>query len=318
MRQKYDIDGENPVEGSVPEAYISFNPAQLKAITAGTNVTFDDKNRLICLEITDDKLTSAGFELSYLPQYWYDAKKQDRGLWKYTVYESDAADNRVYAETNDPVNPKVTITADETVTVKNIVTDINVTKVWLAVDNNTLNPANLPDITLTLMQSKFNAPLNVAGAQEAHKDDVTIATVTLSYDKTKGEVVAKYENNGTAIGTVVQQTQPEGIKDLYWSYNWSNLPAYQVTGEPYYYYVKETNPGAGWTQATGETANTQNPIAGDAPSNRVFQITNEAIRYTLPETGGMGTLPYTAGGLLLMAAAAFLLGQQVKHRREDC
>lgn len=313
MRQKYGMEG-NPVENSVLESYSGFNAAQLKAITADKDTTVRvNEDGIICLTIMNGNLTSAGFELSYLPQYWYDATTQTRGLWKYTVYEQDADDGTVYADVSAPVNPETSISGQNTITVTNVVTDINVTKVWLAVDGNTLNPANLPDITLTLMQSKFNAPLNVA---EAHRDDVAIATVTLSYDKTK--VVAKSEKNGTAIGTVGQQTQQAGKEDIYWSYNWSNLPAFQENGEPYYYYVKETNPGAGWTQATDETANTQNPIAGNATSNRVFQITNEAIRYTLPETGGMGTLPYTAGGLLLMAAAAFLLGQQVKHRREDC
>ncbi len=316
MRQKYEADGETKI-GTL-ETYMDISTAQLKATAQNTTVSVND-DKVVCLQIEADAITSAGFELSYLPKYWYDASNQTNGLWKYTVQEVTPVGNAyqpVHAALDkSDVNPETSIAGDNTITVTNVVTDINVTKVWLAVDGNTLNPANLPDITLTLMQSKYNAPLNVEGAQQAHKDDVVIGTVTLSYDTDK--VVAKNVNNGTAIGTVGQQTQTAD-KNIYWSYKWSNLPAYQQDGEPYYYYVKETNPGAGWTQATDATANTQNPIAGNATSNREFQITNEAIRYTLPETGGMGTLPYTAGGLLLMAAAAFLLGQQVKHRREDC
>ena len=45
---------------------------------------------------------------------------------------------------------------------------------------------------------------------------------------------------------------------------------------------------------------------------------SENPAYTLPETGGAGTTPYTMGGLLLMAAAGFfLLYNHSKRRRED-
>ena len=38
--------------------------------------------------------------------------------------------------------------------------------------------------------------------------------------------------------------------------------------------------------------------------------------FVLPETGGTGTLPYTAGGLLIIATASLLLYIQFKRRRE--
>lgn len=76
--------------------------------------------------------------------------------------------------------------------------------------------------------------------------------------------------------------------------------------------------GSGWQLVTDDpNATNTAPIPANS-ENRVFQITNTPITYTLPETGGIGTLPYTAGGLLLMAAAALLLGQEIKRRREGC
>ena len=49
-------------------------------------------------------------------------------------------------------------------------------------------------------------------------------------------------------------------------------------------------------------------------------ITNtpvEVPEYVLPETGGIGQIPYTAGGLLLMAAAMSLMYNQKKRRKEE-
>ena len=46
-------------------------------------------------------------------------------------------------------------------------------------------------------------------------------------------------------------------------------------------------------------------------------IVDEMITFTLPESGGHGTLPYSVGGLLLIIAAACLLYIHTKRRRGD-
>ena len=46
-------------------------------------------------------------------------------------------------------------------------------------------------------------------------------------------------------------------------------------------------------------------------------ITNLIGGYELPETGGAGTIPYTAGGLLLTGAGVLLLYSNKKRRKED-
>ena len=260
---------------------------------------------------TDTPTDAATLTLTRLPRYWFDKDTGASGEWYYYVKEVDAEGNEVHsasAPTNG-VLPGINLNV-KTLTVTNTLTDISARKVWTSLDNQfTLNPANLPDITLTLKQTT---------AEAAADGDKTIATVTLGWDAEAGKVVAK-NLDGWQFGEVVEYTAPEGSKNIWWGYKWYNLPAYDAEGNIYRYYVVEKTPvGSGWQLVTDDTNATNTaPIPANS-ENRVFQITNTPITYTLPETGGIGTLPYTAGGLLLMAAAALLLGQEIKRRREGC
>ena len=260
---------------------------------------------------TNTPTDAATLTLTRLPRYWFDKDTGASGEWYYYVKEVDAEGNEVHsasAPTNG-VLPGINLNV-KTLTVTNTLTDVSARKVWTSLDNQfTLNPANLPDITLTLKQTT---------AEAAADGDKTIATVTLGWDAEAGKVVAK-NLDGWQFGEVVEYTAPEGSKNIWWGYKWYNLPAYDAGGNIYRYYVVEKTPvGSGWQLVTDDTNATNTaPIPANS-ENRVFQITNTPITYTLPETGGIGTLPYTAGGLLLMAAAALLLGQEIKRRREGC
>ena len=260
---------------------------------------------------TDTPTDAATLTLTRLPRYWFDKDTGASGEWYYYVKEVDAEGNEVHSA-SDPTNgerPEINLNV-KTLTVTNTLTDVSARKVWTSLDNQfTLNPANLPDITLTLKQTT---------AEAAADGDKTIATVTLGWDAEAGKVVAK-NLDGWQFGEVVEYTAPEGSKNIWWGYKWYNLPAYDAGGNIYRYYVVEKTPvGSGWQLVTDDTNATNTaPIPANS-ENRVFQITNTPITYTLPETGGIGTLPYTAGGLLLMAAAALLLGQEIKRRREGC
>lgn len=260
---------------------------------------------------TDTPTDAATLTLTRLPRYWFDKDTGASGEWYYYVKEVDAEGNEVHSA-SDPTNgerPEINLNV-KTLTVTNTLTDISARKVWTSLDNQfTLNPANLPDITLTLKQTT---------AEAAADGDKIIATVTLGWDAEAGKVVAK-NLDGWQFGEVVEYTAPEGSKNIWWGYKWYNLPAYDAEGNIYRYYAKEQTPvGSGWQLVTDDpNATNTAPIPANS-ENRVFQITNTPITYTLPETGGIGTLPYTAGGLLLMAAAALLLGQEIKRRREGC
>lgn len=260
---------------------------------------------------TNTPTDAATLTLTRLPRYWFDKDTGASGEWYYYVKEVDAEGNEVHSA-SDPTNgerPEINLNV-KTLTVTNTLTDVSARKVWTSLDNQfTLNPANLPDITLTLKQTI---------AEAAADGDKTIATVTLGWDAEAGKVVAK-NLDGWQFGEVVEYTAPEGSKNIWWGYKWYNLPAYDAGGNIYRYYAKEQTPvGSGWQLVTDDTNATNTaPIPANS-ENRVFQITNTPITYTLPETGGIGTLPFTLGGLLLMAAAALLLGQEIKRRREGC
>ena len=260
---------------------------------------------------TNTPTDAATLMLTRLPRYWFDKDTGASGEWYYYVKEVDAEGNEVHSA-SAPTNgerPEINLNV-KTLTVTNTLTDVSARKVWTSLDNQfTLNPANLPDITLTLKQTI---------AEAAADGDKIIATVTLGWDAEAGKVVAK-NLDGWQFGEVVEYTAPEGSKNIWWGYKWYNLPAYDAGGNIYRYYVVEKTPvGSGWQLVTDDTNATNTaPIPANS-ENRVFQITNTPITYTLPETGGIGTLPYTAGGLLLMAAAALLLGQEIKRRREGC
>ena len=260
---------------------------------------------------TNTPTDAATLTLTRLPRYWFDKDTGASGEWYYYVKEVDAEGNEVHSA-SAPTNgerPEINLNV-KTLTVTNTLTDVSARKVWTSLDNQfTLNPANLPDITLTLKQTT---------AETAADGDKIIANVTLGWDAEAGKVVAK-NLDGWQFGEVVEYTAPEGSKNIWWGYKWYNLPAYDAGGNIYRYYAKEKTPvGSGWQLVTDDTNATNTaPIPANS-ENRVFQITNTPITYTLPETGGIGTLPYTAGGLLLMAAAALLLGQEIKRRREGC
>lgn len=260
---------------------------------------------------TNTPTDAATLTLTRLPRYWFDKDTGASGEWYYYVKEVDAEGNEVHSA-SDPTNgerPEINLNV-KALTVTNTLTDVSARKVWTSLDNQfTLNPANLPDITLTLKQTT---------AETAADGDKIIATVTLGWDAEAGKVVTK-NLDGWQFGEVVEYTAPEGSKNIWWGYKWYNLPAYDAGGNIYRYYAKEQTPvGSGWQLVTDDTNATNTaPIPANS-ENRVFQITNTPITYTLPETGGIGTLPYTAGGLLLMAAAALLLGQEIKRRREGC
>ncbi len=260
---------------------------------------------------TNTPTDAATLTLTRLPRYWFDKDTGASGEWYYYVKEVDAEGNEVHSASypTNGVQPEINLNV-KTLTVTNTLTDVSARKVWTSLDNQfTLNPANLPDITLTLKQTT---------AEAAADGDKIIATVTLGWDAEAGKVVAK-NLDGWQFGEVVEYTAPEGSKNIWWGYKWYNLPAYDASGNIYRYYAKEKTPvGSGWQLVTDDTNATNTaPIPANS-ENRVFQITNTPITYTLPETGGIGTLPYTAGGLLLMAAAALLLGQEIKRRREGC
>ena len=116
-----------------------------------------------------------------------------------------------------------------------------------------------------------------------------------------------YDITSTRLNTVTLTAKND------WSYIWKNedIPATDTSGNPYYYTIEEINVPDGYTVTynnndgiqTGEivVTNQKNPTEED---------------YTLPETGGSGTIKYIMGGILLMLASVLLyIKQHIKEGR---
>lgn len=81
-----------------------------------------------------------------------------------------------------------------------------------------------------------------------------------------------------------------------WQWVWDTLPADDGNGNTYYYYVKEIDSPPGFKVSYD---NNDGVIGG------VITIINQTV-FILPETGGIGTIPYTMAGILLMVGAGLM------------
>lgn len=145
--------------------------------------------------------------------------------------------------------------------------------------------------------------------------DGATATVTIDQPTTASHNSVDSDSD---TSTVIEVTLRETVtlsKDNDWSYTFTNLP---LTGTDesgnavtYYYYIEEV-PVPNYDTSYDNNGGIQ---------SGTITVTNKAMdtpEYQLPETGGGGTIPYTLGGLLLMAiAGCFLLYNQSKRRKEE-
>ncbi|MCD8348586.1 MAG: Cna B-type domain-containing protein, partial [Lachnospiraceae bacterium] len=99
-----------------------------------------------------------------------------------------------------------------------------------------------------------------------------------------------------------------------WTCTISDLPTSGTDGSgnkvSYTYYVLETSSG-------NYTATYDNNAGITEGTITITNTLTDTPTYTMPETGGMGTTPYTYGGLLLTLSAAGLLVYRKKKRGKE-
>ena len=119
----------------------------------------------------------------------------------------------------------------------------------------------------------------------------------------------RYTEGQTAANAVPVDTQ-ELNKDNGWSFTWSGenqIPAADINGKKYCYFVKEVTTGNWVTEITNNNG---------IQTGKIF-ITNKVYSgYVLPSTGGMGTVPFAAVGGMLTVGAALLLAKRKKHEEK--
>ena len=117
----------------------------------------------------------------------------------------------------------------------------------------------------------------------------------------------------------------DGNESIPGTASWAGLPAYDTSGEAYSYYIHE-GPidgdipayGEGGAALAGTSLTVEEEtvgvvLAATGAKEAAVTLTNTAGT-VLPQTGGAGTRGYTIGGLLLMAAAGYLLFHKTKRR----
>ena len=151
------------------------------------------------------------------------------------------------------------------------------------------------------------------------------------------ELIASVSLDGTADGA---QTIDDGAITAYesapWVATWTNLPSaadtYDTDGAHYHYFVREAVTVPGYA-----TSYTCYDLYDEVPNGAIqtLQVGNETFQgvliadmddaytatvvntsnFELPETGGMGTLPYAMGGALLIAGC-LLYGYLLRRKKE--
>ena len=142
------------------------------------------------------------------------------------------------------------------------------------------------------------------------KDNFGIGSVEVA-----GNVISGYELDSSVSKNAIGD--PIVLNDANdWEYVWTTksdfrLPATDGEGKPYYYTVEEVDAPSDHTITY--TNNNGIEVGGDeiVITNRE----NKKIDYTLPATGGSGTLPYMAGGIAVLASG-LLYGYSLRRRRE--
>ncbi len=206
-------------------------------------------------------------------------------VW-YQAVEVDDTGAEIYAEL-DPAEPqKLSGTqAPVQLAIINLETSVSVEKKWQleGVDMT----IGLPDsVTLTLRRYKAPVDRDPSAPLASFEDTAFHGELTLTPDA-----------------------------DARWKASQTGLPAKVMEGGKVYeylYYFTEDNVPTGWQHNGAADTNNAGIASGEAT------IVNEMITYTLPNTGGPGTLPYTLGGLtLLLLACALLYNQFLRKRRDE-
>lgn len=157
----------------------------------------------------------------------------------------------------------------------------------------------------------FTNKNDVTGEKESNPTNVIVTTGSIALTKVDGEDTTKTlqgaefelrDKDGKVV--VVEGKEVKGVSDANGVIQWNNIPygEYQVVETKAPTYTKEDG-------TTGSYQLLKDPIdlTVDADHQAIkLNVENNKSGWVLPTTGGMGTVLFTAVGLLLMAVAAFV------------
>lgn len=164
---------------------------------------------------------------------------------------------------------------------------------WTEISNTTYNPViNTAEVSLT----SGNRPsfINI----KTETTNITVNKVWSEGTPGADEITVKLYHGDQEYTHIGVKNPVKLNKDNKWIYTWRDLPV-----DDKEYTVKEVKvPGYNGSIKTDTDGN----------GNTVITITNTP-GFELPETGGIGTIPYIAIGLMLMGTALFLVGRRKRQ-----
>lgn len=174
---------------------------------------------------------------------------------------------------------------------------------------------------------------------EADGRTITISNIT-SDMKVYCQVGNRQINNATNAFQVTAQTAPKenpeesGVEpvgspvtlnaDNDWYCEWGKLETPSTdNGYTYTYYVKEISTSNNYevsyedpTSISYEINGKSLGLVGVPDSDGIVEVKNILVTYELPKTGGVGTTPYTMGGIMMILSACVLYSFSLRRRRE--
>jgi LPXTG-motif cell wall-anchored protein len=165
-------------------------------------------------------------------------------------------------------------------------TSINVVKKWLAADETEAYSPPYDEIEIVLYQTTTRIPSIIGNNPEESDACTAIGTYRLSENSIEKitELSGDYEIESTGS----------------WSASIKGLPVVNNKGISYYYWVVEIEPD-------GYEASYSYDDEATFIQSGTITITNKPyMKYSLPETGSVGTMPiYLIGAAILIAAGLF-------------
>lgn len=123
------------------------------------------------------------------------------------------------------------------------------------------------------------------------------------------EVIVQLKQNGIPF------LEPVTLNEAnQWQYIYENLPVIDKDDQPFEYTVEEISLGGGYVAEVGEIEEISIEENGKTKKIWSITITNKLNDYQLPETGGIGTLPFEMIGALLIIIS--MLGFILRHKAE--
>ncbi|WP_051207318.1 LPXTG cell wall anchor domain-containing protein [Butyrivibrio sp. AE3006] len=154
-------------------------------------------------------------------------------------------------------------------------------------------------------------------------DDLNISGYGNYYDGVSLNGPIKIDGESSIINTNEQVVETIALTpSCNWEHTWSNLPRYyEDNGNLYYidYHVKEGKPGENISENSQVNDYKLHRISYDYQTWKiVVTVQNELIsRTVLPDTGSTGTMPFTVGGLVMLATAVVGTGLVNRKKREE-